>query len=321
MFKKILKWTGLILLLVIAGLSVVVAMRQNRKFDAPYPEIHASKDSSVIARGKYLVYGPAHCADCHSGQGAEADVNKGLEVPLMGGKKFDLPVAVIYTPNITSDEETGIGKLTDQQIARSLRYGVGYDGRALFNFMPFHNTSDEDLTAIISYIRTLAPVKNQVTPRSFTLLGKVINAFILKPAGPDGDVLKSIKPDSTVEYGKYLATNVANCRGCHTNRDLKTGDFIGPFYAGGFAMESFVDPKYTFHTPNISPDKNTGHIYNWTQDMFVARFHQGKAYPQSPMPWGPFGRMSDIEITAIYKYLQTVTPVENKVDPIVEVKP
>lgn len=311
MLKKLLKWTGIILLLFLVVLSATVLMRQHIIYDAPFPTgIQASKDSALLARGKYLVYGPAHCADCHGAVGTESRVDNGEEVALTGGKVFDLPIGLIYPRNITSDIETGIGGLTDGQIARSLRYGVGYDGRAMFNFMPFHNTSDEDLTAIISYVRSTPPVKNVVPKHAYNLMGKVIKAFALKPVGPDGEVLKAIKPDSTAEYGKYLATSVANCKGCHTNRDLKTGAYIGKDFSGGFQME---EKGFTFHTPNLTPDKNTGHIFSWSEDVFLHRFRRGKVYPQSPMPWGPFGRMSDLEIKAIYRYLQSVAPVDNKI--------
>jgi len=320
MLKKILKWTGIILLVLIIGISITVAFRQNLKFDAPFPAIKATTDSAVLARGKYLVYGPAHCADCHASPSTAADVNKGAEVPLGGGVKFELPIGNIYPPNISPDEETGIAKLSDQQIARALRYGVGNDGRALVDFMPFHNTSDADLTAIISYIRTMPAVKNKTEKNSFNILGKVIKAFLITPVGPNAEVLKTVTPDSSVEYGKYLANSVANCRGCHTERDLKTGAFVGKDYAGGFEMESLIDKHFIFHTPNISPDKETGHIVTWDENKFITRFRQGKIYPQTPMPWGPFGRMSDMELKAIYRYLQTVTPVERKIEKIVEEK-
>lgn len=315
MLKKFLKWTGIILLLFLVVLTATVLMRQHLIFDAPYPSgIQASRDSAVLARGKYLVYGPAHCADCHGAVGSEARVDKGEEVPLTGGKVFDLEIGLIYPRNITVDAETGIGALTDAQIARSLRYGVGYDGRAMFDFMPFHNTSDEDLAAIISYLRSAPPVKNVVPKDSYNMLGKVIRALALKPVGPDGEVIKTIKPDSTAEYGKYLASSVANCRGCHTNRDQMTGAFIGIDFSGGLQMD---EKGYIFTTPNLTPDKNTGHIFSWTEDAFLQRFRRGKVYPQSPMPWGPFGRMSDMEIKAIYRYLRSIPPVENKIGQLV----
>jgi mono/diheme cytochrome c family protein len=315
MLKKILKWTGLILLFIIVGLSVIVLLNQNKKFDAPYPAIKASTDSAVLARGKYLVYGPAHCADCHSKPGTEELVNKGQEVDLPGGRDFALPIGHIYPKNITPDKETGIGNLSDETIARSLRYGVGHDGRAIFDFMPFYNISDADLTAIISYIRTIKPVKNAIPKNDMNPLGMVIKAFMLKPVGPTGTPPKSVQPDTTVEYGRYMAMSVANCVGCHTMRDLKTGAFIGEPFAGGFKMESVVDPEhYECESPNLTPDKETGRIYGWTEEMFVKRIRQGKVIKHSPMPWGPFSRMSDLELKAIYKFLQTVTPVHNKIE-------
>lgn len=320
MLKKILKWTVIILLLIIITLVVTVALRQDLKYDAAYPPIKASTDSAVLARGKYLVYGPAHCADCHAPMEKHEDVNKGLEVPLSGGIVFQLPIGNIYPPNITPDMETGIGKLTDGDVARALRYGVGHDGRAMVNFMPFHNTSDEDLTAIISYIRTIPAVSHKTETNTYNMMGKFVKAFFIKPVGPEGEVPKSVKPDSTVEYGRYLAYSVANCRGCHTERDMKTGDYIGKDFAGGFELESPIDKKTIFHTPNISPDPKTGHMYSWTEDQFLKRFRQGKLIPQSPMPWGPFSRMSDMEIKAIYRFLRTVTAVEKKIDKIVETK-
>jgi len=316
MLKKILKWAGAILILFIISLSVVVATRQHLQFDAPYPDIRASSDSAVIARGKYLVKGPAHCADCHASPKYHDIVNKGGDAPLTGGRKFLLPIGVLYSRNITSDS-TGIGIFSDAQIARALRYGVGHDNRALLDLMPFHYTSDEDLTAIISYIRTLQPVHNEVPPNEFNLIGKVVKAFLIKPVGPQTEPLKKISQDSSIEYGKYMATSVANCRGCHTNRNLMTGAFVGQDYAGGFKIDSDIDPmNFKCVSPNITPDSTTGHLMKWTEDIFIKRFRMGKLIQHSPMPWGPFSRMSDTELKAIYRYLQKVTPVKNDPGPV-----
>jgi mono/diheme cytochrome c family protein len=311
MLKKILTWTASILLFLLVGLSIVVAFRQNLHFDAPYPEISASKDSMVIARGKYLVFGPAHCADCHASPQNSAAIDRGETAVLSGGRLFNLPIGKIYSRNLTSDE-TGLGRISDEQIARALRYGVGHDGRTLFNFMPFHNASDYDLTAIISFIRSFPPVKNVVPANEMNLLGKVVKAFLIKPVGPSMEVPKAVVQDSSIEYGKYLASSVSNCRGCHTNRNLMTGAFVGPEYAGGFKMESVIDPKnFSCVTPNLTPDPATGHINAWSESLFIQRFRSGKLIPHSPMPWGPFSRMSDLELKAIYRFLKQVEPVSN----------
>jgi mono/diheme cytochrome c family protein len=216
---------------------------------------------------------------------------------------FDLPLGKIYSKNITPDPETGIGKFSDGEIARALRYGVHPDGTVIYDFMPFHNTSDEDLTAIISYLRSQKPVRNEVPKHQLNILGKLVKAFLVKPAGPNGKVPKTVVRDTTATYGEYLALNVAECNGCHTKRDM-TGAYIGEPFGGGNDIEGFI-------TPNLTPD-SSGRIFNWTKQNFIDRFRMGKLYPKSPMPWNSFKRMTDDELTAIYNYLQTLKPVRAK---------
>lgn len=301
--KKILKWTTLVLIILLTGIAGITASRQHVKYEAPYPGIHASKDTAVIAKGKHLVYSIAHCNACHNKENTESLLETGEDIPLTGGFVFDLPVGKIYSRNITPDKETGIGKYTDGEIARMLRYGVRPDGTAAFDFMPFHNLSDEDLTAIISYLRAQKPVRNEVPANKLNLLGNVVNAFMVKPVGPSEEILPSVKPDSTASYGRYLVTNVANCSGCHTTRDI-SGSFTGSLLAGGKLEENGI----TFLPPNLTPHPES-RIYGWTQDMFINRFRMGRAIKNSPMPWNNFKHMSDLELKAIYKYLQTVQPM------------
>jgi mono/diheme cytochrome c family protein len=309
---KILKITGIVLLTIIGVLLLTVELRQNRKFDAPYPHIAATTDSVVIARGKQLVFGAAHCANCHASPEMDEAINAGLELPLSGGRVFKIPIGELYAPNLTPDS-TGIANKTDGEIARALRFGVRADQTALIDFMPFHNASDDDLKAIISYLRQQKPVRHEVPKNSMNILGKALKSFVIKPVGPTAQPPLSVKPDSSVAYGRYIANSVANCRGCHTNRDMMTGAFIGPDFAGGFKMETATDSgKFYITSPNLTPHK-TGRISSWTEEQFIARFRMKKLIPQSHMPWGPFSGMSNLELKAIYRYLQTVKPVENTV--------
>jgi mono/diheme cytochrome c family protein len=308
MVKKILKWIGAIVLLIVIGISAVVASRQNLKYEAPFPELIASKDSAVISRGKELVLGAAHCTDCHGAQNADSVLASGGELPLSGGFKFALEIGDIYTKNITPDTLTGIGKRSDREIARLLRYGVRPNGTAVFDFMPFHNMTDEDLVSVISYLRSLKPVRNLVPENNMNVIGSMVKAFLIKPVGPDGEVPKSVKRDTTAAYGKYLAISIANCGGCHTNRDM-TGAYIGEPFAGGPA---FDEKDGTYLPPNLTPHF-TGRIWKWSQEAFIKRFRAGKLIKGSPMPWNAFKRMSDDDLKAIYKYLQTVKPVNNVV--------
>ncbi|MEY3397522.1 MAG: hypothetical protein RL220_116, partial [Bacteroidota bacterium] len=119
-------------------------------------------------------------------------------------------------------------------------------------------------------------------------------------------------------YGSYLANYVANCRGCHTNRDLKTGAYIGEYYAGGFEMPSVMQPGKAVVTPNITPDPETGKIYGWSQEKFIQRMRHGRIVPISEMPWEQFNQMSDNDLKAIYAYLQTLKPVKNEVKELIK---
>ena len=299
--KKVLKWTGIILLFFIVALFVTVQSRQKLTYDAPYPNITASKDSSVIARGKHLVFSSAHCINCHNNNNPDSLFMQGEHVPLSGAVAFRLPVGTIYSKNITPDNETGIGKYSDQEIARSLRYGVKPDGRVVFDFMQFHNMSDEDLTAVISYLRVQEPVYNKVPGNELNFVGKAVNAFMVKPVGPDGEIPKTVIKDTSAAYGKYLAINIAECKGCHTQRDM-AGKFIGEPFGGGAEIEGYI-------TPNLTPDPS-GRISKWTKENFINRFRQGKLIPGTPMPWNSYARMTDDELTAVYNFLKTTAPVK-----------
>lgn len=312
---KVLKWVGIVLGVLILGFVLFVQFTWNKKFEAPYPDIKASTDSAVIARGAYLAYGPAHCGTCHVPMNKVMDVENGEIIPLSGGWELAIPPGTFRAPNITPDKETGIGNLTDAELARTLRYMVGNDNRCIFPFMPFAEISDEDLTAIVSFLRSQPPVKHEVPRTQLTFLGKALmSAGMITPSGTKGTPPKSVPIDSTAAYGEYLAKYVANCVGCHTNRNMMTGEFTGVPFAGGLVFEPdpFSEGR-SFVTPNLTPDPNTGIMASWSEATFITRFHGGRIHKGTPMPWGSYNRMNDLELKAIYRYLKSLPPVENKV--------
>lgn len=314
-----LKWLAVALITLIVILCIYILIFHDQKFEAPYPQIKASSDSALIARGKHLAYGPAHCGTCHVPMNKVMDVENGEIYPLSGGWTLSIPPGTFRAPNITPHKETGIGNLNDGEIARIMRHMVGADNRVIMPFMPFAELCDEDLTAIISFLKSQAPVDHAVPKSEFTFLGKAVKAFgLIKPEGAKGNPPKSVTIDTSIEYGKYLANSVANCVGCHTARDLNTGKFIGIPFAGGmqFAPDPFSDGR-SFVSPNLTPDSNTGIMSSWSQDVFVTRFKTGKIHKGSPMPWGAFKRMDTTELKAIYKYLQSLPASSNKIEKIV----
>jgi mono/diheme cytochrome c family protein len=231
---------------------------------------------------------------------------------------FDIPPGKFYTRNLTSDRETGLGSVSDSAIARALRYGVGHDGRALLPFMEMQGLSDDDLQAVVSYLRTQAPVHNVVPPHHYTTLGKVVRATALaKPAGPSSPPPAKAPRGASEETGRYLVESVSLCWACHTERSQMTGALVGPRFGGTKGFTDEGDLSRSWSPPNITSDPETGRLGKLTEDQFVARFRQGRIVPGSPMPWQAFSRLAEDDLRSIYRYLKSVPPVRRDNGPVV----
>ena len=313
--KRVLLGLVVMVALVVAGFAVYVASRQSLRFDAPLPAVAASADSAVVARGHYLVRSMVNCAQCHGDPSMMERQLEGEEVPLSGGFVFKIPPGQFYVRNITPDPETGIGRFTDGLIARALRHGVGHDGRALLPFMETQGLSDEDLTAVVSYLRSQPPVRNAVPAHRPNLLGRIVLATVLsKPVGPKETPSQESPRGVTLENGRYLAESVTLCWACHTQRNMNTGALVGPRF-GGAKMSDDINPRRTWAPPNLTSDPATGRLASLSEDDFVARFRMGRLIPGSPMPWQGFRHMSEEDLRAIYQYLKSLPPVVNDVGP------
>lgn len=313
--KKVLLGLVATIAVVVVVFALYVASRQHLRFDVATPAIAATTDSTTIARGRYLVRHLASCSGCHGDPTQREKAEAGEEIPLTGGLEFNIPPGKFYPRNITPDSATGIGSFTDGQIARALRYGVGHDGRALLPFMEMQGLSDEDLVAVISYLRSQPPVHHVVPAHQYNLIGKVVKATVLaNPVGPKETPPARNPSGATVENGRYLVEAVANCWSCHTERDYNTGQMVGAHLAGGKMVDDF-NPKRTWFPPNLTPDPTTGRLAHFTEDEFVARFQAGRQIPGSPMPWTEFRGLHEDDVRAIYRYLKTVPPVAHDTGP------
>jgi mono/diheme cytochrome c family protein len=174
----------------------------------PTPDEATSK-AAVIARGAYLANGITRCFWCHSPQD-KADPSSPKPETLGAGDVLD-PATPVVAANLTPDPETGIGLWTDHELARAIRRGRGRDGRRLRGDHPaayYSIMSDEDVAALIAYLRSLRPIRNQL-PRSAPQVtnGETVQAFV-QPAKAAG----LSTPESR---GAYLV-QLGECAGCHT---------------------------------------------------------------------------------------------------------
>jgi mono/diheme cytochrome c family protein len=269
--------------------------------------IHATREPEAIARGRYLVYGPAHCASCHGDPAREAELRQGQQVPLSGGRAFALGIlGTLVAPNITSDSSAGIGSLSDDTVVRGLRYGISRHGRPLVPLMSFSELADDDLRAVVSYLRSVPPVSQPASPHRLSVLGDFAVRVLLDRRGPSEPPPQRVVPERTAAYGKYLAYTVAGCHGCHTQRNKLTGGLAGPAFAGGLV---FDEPEGRFVTPNLTPIAG-GIVSSLSEQEFIERFRvRGRLIAGSPMPWEAYALMTENDLAAIYRYLQALVPV------------
>ena len=271
-----------------------------------------------LARGKYLVEHVSACLDCHSDHLVTFGIPIKPGTEGIGGYIFDKKVGfpgVVAAQNITQDPTDGLGKWTDGEILRAMREGVDRDGNALFPMMPYQHfryMSDEDAKAIVVYIRTLKPIRNQVPPKHLDFPVNFIAKFIPKPL--DGPVTAPDPAKDHHGYGQYLA-RIGGCYECHTPHDDHNALVEARPFAGGWQMKG---PWGRVFTANITPAPHT-FLGQATKEQFIGRFRAFAGFnaanaPAAPkgantvMPWIAFANMSDDDLGAIFDYLKTVKP-------------
>jgi mono/diheme cytochrome c family protein len=309
-------------LIAVTGLGCVsyVQLTYRRDFGAtPLPRIEAERDTKAIERGAYVANALAHCSACH-GDGQYTNQRK---LPpdlrdLRGGYTIDArPFGTFRPSNLTSDSETGIGKLSDGEVARVIRHGVAPDGH-LYPLMSFAvgPMADEDLRDVISYLRSLPAQKNQVAADEWGFVAKALS-------GRFGPRMENAPPyvargTASVERGAYLANGPALCFGCHTPKDAMHGMVESGvrFSGGGEPYKDATDPDYELMPPNLTPDAETGVLVSYTEDAFVDRFKKvSRAYAGSPMPWENFALMTEEDLRSIFRFLRSVPPTKRATGP------
>ncbi|MFQ5904594.1 MAG: c-type cytochrome, partial [Candidatus Binatia bacterium] len=203
-----------------------------------------------MKRGQYLFAVAGGCA-CHT-------IPEGT--PHVGGRAFPIPFGKVYGTNITQDRETGIGSWSDREIRDSIVKGIRPNGERLLPVMPYEAYSgmaEEDLKALIAYLRTLKPVRKEnislkiwipffrplFTPLWLKLFGRFSNP-------------SAKAPKSGVERGRYLVEHISLCGDCHTPRN-SLGVPNRALYLAGAEVGPLGE-----EIPNITPDKQTG-IGKW----------------------------------------------------------
>jgi mono/diheme cytochrome c family protein len=251
-------------------------------------DLQAAALSRAVARGEYLVKTRVGCHGCHA--------------PDMGGKVLIDQTLVGYwaAPNITS----GAGSVTPQFTAadwdRAIRHGIRHTGQS--SSMPsleFANLSDHELSDIVAYVQSRPAVDRTQKPIGIGPLFSFVVAFnadILLAFAIDHNKPHAVEPPveaASVELGQHIAQV---CKGCHG------GNLSGGKVAGDPNMP--VVANITMHETGLK---------GWTEADFIRSLREGKRKDGSDirpqMPWRAYGQMNDVELKALWVYLQTVPAV------------
>ena len=271
----------------------------------PLPVIAVVEDSAAgadIRRGEYLV-NIAGCVSCHT----DAD-NGGAY--LAGGLELDTPFGNFFAPNITPDEETGIGAWSFEDFARAMRLGIAPSGERYYPAFPYTSYTQirfDDLRAMYGYLNTVPPVRQHNMRHEmpwyisrFTLAGW--QALFFKPGAfqPDAD------HDETLHRGAYIANALTHCSECHTPRNL-LGATRPELFLAGTEDGPDGDPA-----PNITSSEADG-IGDWDEYDLLLYLEEGE------LPDGDYagGAMVDVidnstsvmdpaDLQAVVRYILSV---------------
>ena len=291
--KKALRIVGLVigsLLGILLVASIVLYLmgnaRLNKVYDFPASNITVPEDAASIEYGKHRA--ETLCQGCHG-----EDLS-GIDNWFNAG-----PLGTIDSANLTAGAG-GVGaEFTTEDYVRAIRHGIGRDGKPIFMtaVLATQYLSDEDLGAIVAYLKTIPPVDRELEGEQFTPLAKILLAAGVLDELPVEAVSHEVQVTApemapTKEYGEYLVkTN--DCQVCH-----------GVQLNGG----PFPDPTITKISPNLTPG---GELGFWSEEDFFTAIRTGttpsghKLDPEF-MPWPSYRKFYDDELNGIWLYLQSL---------------
>ncbi len=294
--KRIL--LGLIAVIALAALGVSgFVWMQVRAFDesvakvyeVPLPKVARSSDPEVLARGKHLAESLGGCHACHGEN-------------LGGGKASEMgPIMKLVSANLTTGKNGKGADYSDAELARLIKHGIRRDGTSV-RFMPSQDFSwwpEEDVTALISYLRTVPPVDSPPSLTEIKVLAKVLDRLDKLPLDvgrrlDHANLPQGPAPAATAAYGQYLSTL---CHGCH-GKQLSGGPIPGA-------------PPEVPVPLNLTPHE-TG-LKTWAYADFVKLMREGmrkNGKALNPfMPIETTKNYSELELQALWAYLQTTTPL------------
>lgn len=237
--------------------------------------------SALVERGRYVALA-GNCASCHTRPGG---------APYSGGVKFEAPVGTIYSSNITSSLQHGIGRWTVKDLRRALHEGIAADGHRLFPAFPytsFTQMTEGDVAALYAYLRTVPADDYQQPANSFLFRQRwamaIWNWIVFDSARFKPD------PKRTPEWnrGAYLVEVLGHCGACHTPRNRFMAEVSANGYQGSALREHVtVDKVRDWAAVNLTSAADG--LKTWSVDDLTKYLHTGFSIRGGT--WGPMNEV------------------------------
>jgi len=270
-------------------------------------EINAT--TQTINRGEYLARA-GDCVACHTAPNGRQ---------FAGDRPMPTPFGSLFVPNITPDEETGIGQWTSDDFFRMMRTGVSRDGTLLYPAMPFASytkVTRADSDAIYAYLMSVPPVKQSNRPHELRfpfnnrdlLLGWRTLYFT------EGEYISDPKQSSQWNRGAYLVQGLGHCAMCHTAINALGGSSESKAFEGGMI------PNQNWYAPSLTSNREAG-LGNWEikdiADLLqVGASHRGTVYgPMAEVVYNSLQYLSDEDVEAMAVYLKALPQRDSESPP------
>lgn len=282
-------------------LLLAAAMGQDRASRQPaQPGTRAAAGQSLVERGRYLAQA-GDCIACHTIPGAKI---------FSGNRPMPTPFGTLYAPNITPDNETGIGQWSADDFYRMMHTGRSRNGALLYPAMPFASytkVTRADCDAIFAYLRSVPAVRQRTREHELRfpynnralLIGWRTLYFEEGEYRPD--------PSRSAEWnrGAYLVQGLGHCSMCHSPINALGGSSEEQAFQGGLI------PMQNWYAPSLTSNKEAG-LGTWDiQDIIdllqTGVSNRGTVYgPMAEVTYNSLQHMTDADIRAMAVYLKSL---------------
>ncbi|KMY85469.1 putative diheme cytochrome c-553 [Candidatus Paraburkholderia calva] len=297
--KSLFALSSAVVVAAVATAAVLWSGGDNLYSDGAVAATPADK-AALIKQGEYLARA-GDCIACHTVRGGKQ---------FAGGLPMATPFSTMFTPNITPDDQYGIGKWTSDDFYRAMHTGRSKDGSLLYPGFPFTSytkVSRADSDAIYAYLRSVAPVSEPSRPHELRfpfnhrnlLIGWRTLFFSEGEYKPD--------PTKSVEWnrGAYLVEGLGHCGMCHTSINAMGGPVSSAAFAGGLI------PLQNWYAPSLTSNKEAG-LGDWDikdiNDLLKTGVSQRGAVfgPMAEVVHNSLQYMTYADINAISTYLKSI---------------